>query len=133
MLAPKELRDIHPLGKSPVISVEGPSGASKVIAESGAIVEYISAHFGKHLVPKQYPEGKEDEVGAETDEWMRYRVFMHYAEGSIMPPLLIALSFMRMFPQPSRNEKLRSLEHRAQRSSSPIYNSPTHESYRWSG
>lgn len=95
MIASKELRDIHPLGKSPVISVEWPSGTPKVIAESAVIVEYISKHFGPHLIPREYPEGKDGEMGAETEEWNRYRFFMHYAEGSIMPPLLIALAFMR--------------------------------------
>jgi glutathione S-transferase len=95
MLAPKELRDIHPLGKSPVISVEGPSGASKVVAESGVIVEYLTEHFGKQLIPKRYPEGKDGEIGAETEEWSRYRFFMHYAEGGIMGPILLAFTFMR--------------------------------------
>jgi glutathione S-transferase len=96
MLAPKELRDIHPLGKSPVIAIEGPAGGRpKVIAESSVIVEYISKHFGPQLIPREYPEGKEGVVGAESEEWCRYRFFMHYAEGSIMPPLLIALAFGR--------------------------------------
>jgi len=96
MLAPKELRDIHPLGKSPVISIETPGGAKKIIAESAVIVEYISKHFGPQLIPREYPEGKEGEIGTETDEFSKYRFFMHYAEGSIMPPLLIALAFMQL-------------------------------------
>jgi glutathione S-transferase len=96
MLAPKELRDIHPLGKSPVISIEGPSGGSpKVIAESAVIVEYICKHFGPRLIPREFPEGKDGEIGAETDEWGRYRFFMHYAEGSLMTNLIVALAFMR--------------------------------------
>lgn len=91
-LAPPELKEIHPLGKSPVISVEGP-GSSKpiVLAESGTIVEYLCDYFAQHLVPKRYQEGKEGQVGGETEQWVRYRFFMHYAEGSLMGMLLLAL------------------------------------------
>lgn len=101
MLAPKELKDIHPLGKSPLISVTPASGGPpKVIAESAVITEYIIKHFGPQLAPKEYPEGKEGEIGAETAEFGRYRYFMHYAEASIMPPLLISLVIGRMFTCP---------------------------------
>jgi hypothetical protein len=74
-LAPKELKEIHPLGKSPVIGVQAP-GAEKpvIIAESGAIVEYLCEHFGRSLIPQRYPEGKDGVIGAETEEWLRYRV-----------------------------------------------------------
>jgi glutathione S-transferase len=73
-LAPPALRDIHPLGKSPVI-VDG----EHTIAESGAILEYVAErHGGGRLVPKPG-----------TPEALRYRYFMHYAEGSLMPPLLV--------------------------------------------
>lgn len=74
-LAPKELKDIHALGKAPVVEIQAP-GAEKsiVLAESGAIIEYIAEHFGSHLIPKRYPEGKEGHVGAETEEWIKYRV-----------------------------------------------------------
>ncbi|KAL4915893.1 glutathione S-transferase [Aspergillus aurantiobrunneus] len=93
MLAPKELRDIHPLGKSPVISVQGP-GSSKpiVIAESGMIIEYLCDHFGgDRLTPARYAEGKEGQVGGETEEWLRYRYYMHFSEGSLMPFLVFKL------------------------------------------
>ena len=92
MLAPAELKKIHPLGKSPVISVES-EGMSKplVLAESGLIVEYLVDHFGPQLLPKKYQEGKEGQVGGETEEWIRYRYYMHYSEGSIMPYLVVAL------------------------------------------
>lgn len=91
-LASPELKKIHPLGKSPVIGVKAP-GAEKelIIAESGAIVEYIAEHFGKQLIPKQYESGKEGAVGGETEAWMRYRYFMHYAEGSLMSLLVVGL------------------------------------------
>jgi glutathione S-transferase len=94
-LAPAELKEVHQLGKSPVITVEAP-GASKplVLAESGAIVEYLVDHFGQarpSLVPTRYTEGQEGKVGGETEEWMRYRYFMHYVEGSLMPFLVMTL------------------------------------------
>ncbi|KIW04806.1 uncharacterized protein PV09_03991 [Verruconis gallopava] len=96
LLAPKELQEIHPLGKSPVINIETPSGASKVVAESGVIVDYICKHFGPQLIPKEYPAGKENEVGAETEAFSRYNYFLQYAEGSLMPPLLIYLVFSQL-------------------------------------
>jgi glutathione S-transferase len=78
MLAPKELRAIHPLGKSPVITDNG-----NTIAESGAIVEYIVKTYGQgRLIP---PDN--------TPERLRYTYWLHYAEGSAMPPLLLKLIF----------------------------------------
>jgi glutathione S-transferase len=75
-LAPPELKEVHPLGKSPVITDGG-----KAIAESGAIVEYVIDTYGKgKMKPK-----------AGTDDYWRYVEWMHYAEGSGMLPLLLAL------------------------------------------
>lgn len=70
-----DLKKIHPLGRSPVISIL-PAGAEKeiVVAESATIVEYVCEHFGRHMIPQRYPEGKEGVLGAETDDFMRYRV-----------------------------------------------------------
>jgi glutathione S-transferase len=98
MLAPPELRKVHPLGKSPVLEVEVP-GQEKpfVIAESGVIVEYLLDHWGKQMIPTKWKPGQEDQPAGETDEWMRYRYFMHYAEGSLMPPLVIGLVLSRKF------------------------------------
>ena len=79
MLAPAELRKIHPLGKSPVV-VDG----AEVLAESGAILEYFVEKHGR-FAPA---EG--------TPEWRRYRYWMHYAEGSLMPPLLLKLVINRL-------------------------------------
>jgi glutathione S-transferase len=96
MLAPKEMKDIHPLGKSPIVKVEAPTMAEPLIlAESGFMTEYITEHFAPHLVPKKYQEGKDGQVGGETEEWLRYRYYMHYAEGSLMSMLLIALFMER--------------------------------------
>jgi glutathione S-transferase len=81
MLAPPELRAVHPLGKSPVITDEG-----KTIAESGAIVEYLVERYGNgRFVP-----------AAGTPERLRYTYWLHYAEGSAMPPMLLKLVFERM-------------------------------------
>jgi glutathione S-transferase len=75
MLAPPELKQVHPLGKSPVI--EDTEGA---IAETGAIVEY--------LVDKA--DGRLGAPARRADA-LRYRFWLHYAEGSLMPPLLLKL------------------------------------------
>ena len=78
MLAPPELRAVHPLGKSPVIS-----DGDVVLAESGAIVEYLLERHGQgRLKPA---------VG--TPDWLRYTFWLHFAEGSAMPPLLMKLVF----------------------------------------
>jgi glutathione S-transferase len=78
MRAPKELLNIHPLGKSPVITDQG-----NTIAESGAIVEYIVGSYGgRRLIP-----------APDTPERLRYVYWLHYAEGSAMPLLLLKLLF----------------------------------------
>lgn len=92
MLAPEELKTIHPLGKSPIISVEAEGMAKPlVLAESALIVEYLIEHFGPHLAPPKWAEGKEGQVGGETEEFIRYRYFMHYSEGSLMVLMVVAL------------------------------------------
>jgi glutathione S-transferase len=81
MLAPPELRAVHPLGKSPVIS-----DGEITLAESGAIVEYLASRYGNEvLVPK-----------ANTPEYVQYIYWLHFAEGSAMPPLLLKLIFDRI-------------------------------------
>ncbi|OYY02657.1 MAG: glutathione S-transferase, partial [Acidocella sp. 35-58-6] len=78
MLAPAELRAVHPLGKSPVITDEG-----KTIAETGAIMEYLIETYGHgRLIPARG-----------TPERLRYTYWMHYAEGSAMPLLVMKLVF----------------------------------------
>ena len=80
MLAPPELKRVHPLGKSPVIEDEG-----KIVTETGAIVEYVVEKADNRLGP---PAKREDRL--------RYRHFLHYAEGSMMPPLLAMLVVHRL-------------------------------------
>jgi glutathione S-transferase len=81
MLAPPSLRAVHRLGKSPVITDGGTT-----VAESGAILEYlIERHGSGLLVP-----------AAGTAERLRYTYWLHYAEGSAMPPLLLKLVFERI-------------------------------------
>jgi glutathione S-transferase len=104
MLAPKELRAIHPLGKSPVITDNG-----QTIAESGAIIEYIVDTYGNgRLVPPPKTPGR-----------LRYTYWLHYAEGSAMPLLVQKLLFtlapkrapvlMRPFLAPVFNQMLAKL------------------------
>lgn len=87
MLAPPALRAVHPLGKSPVIEDGG-----RVLAETGAIVEYLVEKHDRaaRLAP---PAG--------TDERLRYRYWLHYAEGSAMTPLLLKLVFDRVGGAPA--------------------------------
>ena len=99
--ADPKLKEVHPLGKSPVIEVQSP-GSEKpiVIAESAAIVEYIVDYYGQSMVPKRYKDGQENQIGGETEEWLRYRQLMHYAEGSLMTLMMQALVITRMISIP---------------------------------
>jgi glutathione S-transferase len=84
-LAPESLKSVHPLGKSPVITDDG-----KVIAESGAIVDYLIETYGNgRLMP---PAG--------SPECLRYSYWTHYAEGSAMPPLVMKLIFAQIPKSP---------------------------------
>jgi len=82
MLAPPEMKAVHPLGKSPVIT-----DGSRTIAESGAIIEYLIDTYG---------EGKCLRPLRGTPEHDRYTYWLHYAEGSAMPILLLKLVFLVM-------------------------------------
>ena len=85
MQAPKELRAVHSLGKSPVVTDNG-----NTVAESGAIIEYIVETYGNgRLIPPP-----------KTAERLRYTYWLHYAEGSAMSPLLMKLIFL-MLPRRS--------------------------------
>ncbi|MEL7487425.1 MAG: glutathione S-transferase [Pseudomonadota bacterium] len=80
-LAPAALRDVHPLGKSPVIE-----DGDRIVAETGAIIEYlVGLEGGAGLVPA---EG--------SDDRLRYTYWLHFAEGSAMPQLLLKLFFSRV-------------------------------------
>jgi len=80
MLAPPELKRIHPLGKSPVIQDGG-----ETIAETAAICEYLVEKADGRLG-----------APAHREDALRYRHFLHYAEGSLMPPLLLKLVLSRV-------------------------------------
>jgi glutathione S-transferase len=80
MLAPEELKRVHPLGKSPVIEDDG-----KKFAETGLIVEYLVDRYGPDLAPPR-----------DSDLYWRYKYWLHYAEGSLMPPLLLKLVVDRL-------------------------------------
>jgi len=84
MLAPASLKKVHPLGKSPVIS-----DGDIVIAESGAIIDYLVNNYGQHLL-----------VTANTAEYRQYMYWMHFAEGSLMPPFVMKLVFDKVRSAP---------------------------------
>ncbi len=83
MLAPPELARVHPLGKSPVI--EDTDDGSRVVAETGAIAEYLIDKADGRLGPP-----------ANRDAALNWRFWLHYAEGSVMPPLLLKLVLSRV-------------------------------------
>ncbi|GGA11953.1 glutathione S-transferase family protein [Dyella caseinilytica] len=86
MLAPPELRAVHPLGKAPIVT-----DGDLTLAESGAIIEYLVDRYGTgNLIP---PHG--------TTERLRCNYWLHYAEGSAMPPLLLKLVFRRVETAPA--------------------------------
>lgn len=89
LLAPAALRAVHPLGKSPLLE-----DAGLVLAESAAILEYLVERYDPdhRLSP---PPGPPD-----ASERLRYRYWLHYAEGSLMPPLLLSLVFSRLKQAP---------------------------------
>ena len=85
MLAPPELRAVHPLGKSPIVT-----DGDLTLVESGAIIEYLVGRYGEgRFIP-----------AAGTPERLRYTFWLHYAEGSAMPPLLLAYIFLKVESSP---------------------------------
>ncbi len=85
LLAPESLRKVHPLGKSPVIT-----DGDITLAESGAIIEYLVNRYGEgKLAPAM-----------DTPDRLRYTYWLHYAEGSAMPPLVMSLIFELIDKQP---------------------------------
>src|SRR3546814_12026688 len=88
MLAPPALKRVHPLGKAPVIKDDG-----RIVAETGAIVEYLVEKAEGKLGPP-----------ANREAVLRYRHFLHYAEGSMMPPLfgLLVVNRLGLLGKPAR-------------------------------
>lgn len=85
LLAPDELKAIHPLGKSPLLDDDG-----FILAESGAITDYLIQTYGNgRLMPKRG-----------SREYWQYQRWLHYAEGSLMPLLLLGLVFRRIESAP---------------------------------
>ena len=85
MLAPPELRNVHPLGKSPVVT-----DGDLTLAESGAIIEYLVERYGEGCFAP----------ARELPTYLRYRYWLHYAEGSLMSPLLLKLVFDKIETSP---------------------------------
>lgn len=80
-LAPPELKSVHPLGKSPVVT-----DGELVVAETGAIIEYLVENYGEgRLIPPP-----------NTPERLRYTYWMHAGEGTVMPLLVMSLIFNRV-------------------------------------
>lgn len=103
MLAPVALREVHPLGKSPVIT-----DGELTLAESGAIIEYLADRYGAGWIIPAHG----------TPERLRCNYWLHYAEGSAMPPLLLKLVFQRVEHAPAQffiKPIVRSLGRRLQR------------------
>ncbi len=88
--APDTLKAVHPLGRSPAVQI-----GDLVVVESGHVIETLLDHFD--------PEGTLRPAPG-TPEALRYRFFLHYAEGSLMPPLFVKLltSMLRKAPWPAR-------------------------------
>lgn len=86
LLAPASLRAIHPLGKSPLVEADG-----QVLAESGAICEILVQRYGQGTLAL--------DIG--SPEWARCVYWLHFAEGSAMPPLLLKLVFDRIRTAPA--------------------------------
>lgn len=85
MQAPESLKKIHPLGKSPVIT-----DGDMVVAESGVIIDYLARTYGKEtMLPPSSGQA-----------WLDYTYWLHYAEGSLMPPLLMRLVFEKVKASP---------------------------------
>lgn len=87
MLAPPALKALHPLGKSPVVELDG-----RMLVESGAIIEALIERFD--------PDHALSPAPGDDDERHLYRQWLHYAEGSAMPPLLLSLVFSRIRSAP---------------------------------
>lgn len=85
MLAPPELRQVHGLGKAPVLQ-----DGTRILAESGAILDYLADSYDSERVLSPAP------LPAGSDERMAYRYWLHYAEGSAMPPMLLTLVMSRI-------------------------------------
>lgn len=89
MLAPESLKNVHPLGKSPIITDTDTDNATHTVAETGAIFEYLVAKAGGKLAPT---------AGSEAQ--LRYTYWLHYAEGTFMPLLVMKLIFGRLGSAP---------------------------------
>ncbi|OJK05305.1 hypothetical protein ASPACDRAFT_110749 [Aspergillus aculeatus ATCC 16872] len=126
--APASLKHLHPLGKAPVLSIAPPPASahhhhhhhqqqqppSLILAESAAIIEYLVDHFlhppatgaehppTKLTLPPRWTAGRENQPGGETAAWLRYRYLMHYAEGSLMPLVVmrILMDVVKTAPAP---------------------------------
>ena len=89
-LAPESLENIHPMGKAPILEVDGVS-----MIESGHIIDYLMAKYDTEY--KLHPQ-----TDADSQTWLDYDFWMHYAEASLMPPLVMRLVFNKIAEQAPR-------------------------------
>jgi glutathione S-transferase len=122
-MASPELKEVHKMGKLPILSIEMPQTSTSestattatsqikpplVLAESAVIMEYLLDHFGgweSGLVPARYESEAKDgndagRLAQESEAWLRYRYYMHFAEGSFMSIMQVALVFNCQFSPP---------------------------------
>ena len=84
--APDSLKQIHPLGHAPMLEVDG-----RVLIESGFIIEYLLKHYDKE---RQFKPADDNEAA-----WEAYTLWLHFAEASVMPPLVMRLVFTKVVEQ----------------------------------
>lgn len=94
-LAPASLKKVHPLGKAPVL-IDG----ELKLAESGAIVDYLAQRYGSSFAKDKLPPDNKLLPDKDSAAWWDYVYWLHYAEGSLMPPLVMRLVFDKVQAAP---------------------------------
>ena len=84
--APDSLKAVHPLGHAPILEVDG-----RPLIESGFIIEYLLKHYDK---AHQFKPADDNEAA-----WEAYTFWLHFAEASVMPPLVMRLVFTKVVEQ----------------------------------
>ena len=84
--APDSLKEVHPLGHAPILEVDG-----RPLIESGFIIEYLLKHYDK---AHQFKPADDNEAA-----WEAYTFWLHFAEASVMPPLVMRLVFTKVVEQ----------------------------------
>ena len=88
-LAPKSLEQIHPMGKAPILIDDSLPKGEQVLAESALILSYLLKAYDSEA--RFYPAAADQKTQATDKAWRDYTFWMHFAEGSLMPPLVMGL------------------------------------------